>query len=95
MKLNSKQIQQTLTQFEAQVIPEDHPQVLQLKELFGDHTFFLANNGLNVVELKENIRAGTPTGTVVNLADWSDDGLSSLAPHDPEPTDVVVSLSEH
>jgi hypothetical protein len=96
MKLNSAQIQQTLTQFKAQVIPEDHPQVLELKELFGDHTFFLANNGLNVVELKENIRAGTPTGIVVNHASWSDPGLTNLAPHEPEPTEVVVSLeSEH
>jgi hypothetical protein len=95
MKLNSAQIQKTLTQFEALVVPEDHPQVLELKELFGDHTFFLANNGLNVVELKENIQAGTPTGMVVNLANWSDAG-SSLAPHEPEPTEVVVNLeSEH
>jgi hypothetical protein len=96
MKLNSAQIQQTLTQFEAQVIPEDHPQVPDLKELFGDHTFFLDNNGLNVIELKEDIQAGGPTGTVVNLANWSDAGLTSLAPHEPEPTEVVVMLSsEH
>jgi hypothetical protein len=92
MKLSPSQIQQALTQFEAQVIPEDHPQVMELKELFGDHTFFLANNGLNVVELKENIHAGAPTGI---LANWSDAG-SSLAPHEPEPTEVVVDLeSEH
>jgi hypothetical protein len=25
MKLNSAQVEQTLTQFEAQVIPDDHP----------------------------------------------------------------------
>ena len=96
MKLNSAQIQQTLTQFEAQVIPDNHPQVLELKELFGDHTFFLANNGLNVVELNENIRAGATTGMVVNLATWSDAGLTGLTPHEPEPTEVVVTLdSEH
>jgi hypothetical protein len=40
MKLNSAQLEQTLSQFEAQAIPEDHPMVPKLCELFGDHTFF-------------------------------------------------------
>ena len=42
MKLNPAQLEQTLTQFEAQVIPDDHPLVPKLHELFGDHTSFLA-----------------------------------------------------
>ncbi len=94
MKLNSTQVEQTLTQFEAQVIPEDHPLVPQLNELFGDHTFFLDNNGLNVVEPDEGSQAGAPAGmavnTVVNIANWSDAQLTSLTPHEPEPTEVVV-----
>ena len=48
MKLNSAQVEQALTQFEAQVIPDDHPLVPKLNELFGDHMFFLDSNGLNV-----------------------------------------------
>jgi hypothetical protein len=32
MKLNSAQVEQTLTQFEAQVIPDDHPLVPKLNE---------------------------------------------------------------
>jgi hypothetical protein len=92
MKLNSAQVEQTLTQFEAQVIPDDHPLVPKLNELFGDHTFFLDGNGLNVVELDESTHTGAPAGTVVNLANWSDAQLTSLAPHEPEPTDIVVIL---
>jgi hypothetical protein len=96
MKLNSAQVEQTLTQFEAQVIPEDHPLVPKLNELFGDHTFFLDGDGLNVVELIKSTHAGAPAGTVVNLANWSDAELTSLAPHEPEPTGVVVILeSKH
>jgi hypothetical protein len=90
MKLNSTQVEQTLTQFEAHVIPEDHPLVPKLNELFGDHTFFLDGKGLNVVEPNES--AGTPVGTVVNLANWSDAEWTSLMPHEPEPTEVVVIL---
>ena len=96
MKLNSAQVEQTLTQFEAQVIPDDHPIVPKLHELFGDHTFFLDSNGLSVVEPNESTQGGMPAGTVVNLASWRDPQLTSLVPHEPEPTEVVVILeSKH
>ena len=92
MKLNSDQVEYTLAQFEAQVIPEDHPLVPKLNELFGDHTFFLDGSGLNVVEPNESTEAGPPAGTVVNVANWSDAQLTSLTPHEPEPTELVVLL---
>ena len=96
MKLNSTQVEQTLTQFEAQVIPDNHPLVPKLNELFGDHTFFLDGNGLNVVEPNESTQAGAPAGIVVNLANWSDAQLTLLTPHEPEPTEVVIILgSKH
>jgi hypothetical protein len=92
MKLSSAQVEHTLSQFEAHVIPENHPLVQRLNELFGDHTFFLDGNGLNVVEPNEGAQAGVPAGTVVNLANWSDAEWTSLTPHEPEPTEVVVIL---
>jgi hypothetical protein len=92
MKLNSAQVERTLTQFEAQVIPDDHPLVSKLNELFGDHTFFLDRNGLNVIEPNESAGTAAPAGTVINLADWSDARLTSLVPHEPERTEVVVML---
>jgi hypothetical protein len=96
MKLNSAQVEQTLAQFEAVVIYDDHPLVPKLNELFGDHTFFLDGNGLNVVEPNESTGAGAPAGTVVNVASWTDAQLTTLTPHKPEPTEVVVILeSKH
>ena len=92
MKLNSAQLEQALSQFDAQAIPDDHPLVPKLNELFGDHTFFLDSNGLNVVEANESTNGGAPAGTVVNVASWSDAQLTSLMPHEPEPTEVVVIL---
>jgi len=41
MKLTSAQIERTLGQFEAEAIPDSHPALPRLNELFGDHTFFL------------------------------------------------------
>ena len=48
MKLTSAQIERTVGQFEGQAIPEDHPVVPQLNDLFGEHTFFLSSTGLNL-----------------------------------------------
>src|SRR5215475_8311059 len=71
-------------------LSDDHPLVQKLSELFGDHTFFLDSSGVNIVEPNESADASPPVGTVVNVANWSDSELTSLAPHAPEPTEVVV-----
>jgi hypothetical protein len=97
MKLSSAQVERALTQFQAQAIPENHPVLPQLNKLFGDHTFFLDSNGLNIVELTgEAAGERTQAGRVVNIANWSDATKSQLAPHEPEPTDAIVELgSKH
>jgi hypothetical protein len=93
MKLTSAQVDRTLSQFEAQALPDSHPMIPRLNELFGDHTFFLDSNGLNIVEpAGEGPRAGVQAGRVVNLANWSDANLTKLATHEPEPTDSIVEL---
>ena len=73
MKLNSTQVKQTLSQFQAEVLPDDHPAVAQLNNLFGEHTFFLDGGGLKVLE-----PAGAPDtteariGELVSLAELSE-----------------------
>jgi hypothetical protein len=89
MKLNSAQLQRTLGQFEARPIPDDHPLIPQLNDLFGEHTFFLDSHGLNIVE---PVEAAGLSGVVVNLASWSDDSQSGLEVHEPKATDVVITL---
>jgi hypothetical protein len=93
MKLTSTQVERTLSQFEAQPLSDSHPMVAQLSELFGDHTFFLDNNGLNIVEpAGEAPGAGVQAAMVVNVASWGDDTHTKLKPHEPEPTGAVVEL---
>jgi len=92
MKLSTALLERTLNQFDAQAIPENHPVVGQLNSLFGDHTFFLDANGLNIVEPTGATDSGSQMGQVVKLAGWSDDNRTSLAPHEPEPTEVVIVL---
>jgi hypothetical protein len=92
MKLNSAQVERALTQFEAQALPDDHPVVPQLASMFGDHTFFIDSGGLNVLEPAETSEPETPVGMIVNLAYWSDETLTKLSPHEPEPTGVMINL---
>ena len=94
MKLNSTQIEQTLTQFNARVIAEDNPTIAELNDLFGDHTFFLDARGLNVLELIQLPQMEPESGEVINIADWSDATLTKLRTHRPEPTGIVIRLKE-
>jgi hypothetical protein len=90
MKLNTPLIEQTLTQFQAQAIPEDHPVMPELSNLFGDHTFFIDNSGLHIVEPGGQKDSGEKTGKVVKLASWNDTTRTSLVPHEPEVTDEIM-----
>jgi hypothetical protein len=92
MKLSAARIERTLSQIDAQAIPENHPVMAQLNSLFGEHTFFLDSNGLNIVEPAEPTSAESLSGEVINLASWSEMNPTSLEPHEPEPTDVVITL---
>lgn len=92
MKMNSAQIERTLHQIQAEAIPKEHPMMPQLERLFGDHTYFLDGNGLNIVEPVGAEKDSDRRGVVVNLASWADENAESLQPHKPESTDTVVDL---
>jgi hypothetical protein len=96
MRLTSALIERTLSQFEAEAIPDSHPALSELNRLFGDHTFFLDSNGLNIVEPAQSPETRVQAGKVVNLANWNDADPPSLTLHEPESTDVVILLgSKH
>jgi len=100
MKLNSMQVQQTLSQIDAHVLPDDHPAATQLTSVFGDHTFFLDESGLKVLEPMDAPEMDAPemdvpetevqSGEIVSLADWTDATLTGLTPHEPAPTGTII-----
>lgn len=91
MKLTSIQVEETLSQIHAEAIPEDDPVISELSDLFGDHTFFIDDNGLNIVE---PIESGNDlqSAQLFNVADWRDANMTKLAAHEPEPTNVFVTF---
>jgi hypothetical protein len=92
MKLSSLQVERTLDQFQAQALPENHPSVPELNRVFGDHTFFLDESGLHIIEPATSEEEGIDAGQVVRLASWQDANRTRLAAHEPQPSDVVVEL---
>ena len=40
----------------------------------------------------EAVQAATQRAEVVNIANWSSGNPTTLEPHEPEPTDVIVTL---
>jgi hypothetical protein len=94
MKLNAAQLERTTTQLQAEPIPEDHPLIPQLNQMYGEHTYFLDSNGLNIVEpaAAELAPNTTGMGVVVNLANWTNSNPPKLEAHEPELTESMVAL---
>jgi hypothetical protein len=92
MRLTTPLIERTLTQFEAQPIPENHPSMPELSRTFGDHTFFIDGEGLHIVEPTVEADAANEACQVVKVASWQDASRTSLVAHPPEPTEVIVEL---
>ena len=92
MKLSTERVERTLDQLEAQAVPEDHPALSELNRVFGEHTFFLDQDGLHIVEPVLSTSAGPEAGQVIKIASWQDASRTQLAAHQPEPTELVVEL---
>ena len=96
MRLSAAQVEKAESQLHAEAIPENHPLIPKLNELFGDHTYFLDNRGLSVVEQAAQDSSMPGAGAkvvVVNLANWTDSDPPKLEAHEPELTDSTVTLS--
>ena len=89
MKLSEQQIQQVEGQTDAKAISEDHTAVAELESHFGEHTFFLDDDGLHVWECPSDSDAETSKLVGVRLATWSDEKRDTLVRHAPAPTKVI------
>ncbi len=92
MRLTAARVRHTLDQFDARALPVTHPAVPKLSELYGDHTFFLSDQGLSIVEPLDPSDKAPRIAKIVNLATWKDANRTSLATHNPIATDEIVTL---
>ncbi len=90
MRLNAVQLRKVEEQFGIEAIPEEDAVTSDLKEAFGDHTYFLDADGLNIVE--PNVFHESSIGNVVKVASWSSDDQTELLRHEPEVPPIAVDL---
>ena len=89
MRMNAALLERVEEQLGVEAVPEDNPSMGKLKEIFGDHTFFVDAGGLNIVE--RNPAPHDTIGTVIKLASWTEDH-TQLAVHEPQVLPVHVEL---
>lgn len=94
MKLSDLQIAATRESLGATPVPDDHPVMEQLREAFGEHTFFLDQGGLSVFVSPSEVppEAELTEPRLVMIAAWTDESRSQLGA--VEPVDRGVSLPE-
>lgn len=89
MKLDSAKRQKVEEQLSMKAVSEDHPSAPELKDALGDHTFFLDEKGLNIVE--PSTRSESSDGNLVKVASWTE-GRTALRVHEPQAQPVTVDL---
>jgi hypothetical protein len=90
MKLSTPWVDQTQDQFNILAVRENHPAVETLNQMFGEHTFFIGEDGLHIVEETSAVQREPEAHEVVKIAAWGDDEKTTLVPHGREPVGVVV-----
>ena len=98
MKLTSTQIAATRETIEANPLPDDHPVMGQLKEAFGEHTFFIDQNGLSVFvdqsEVPEQVELPEGDPRLVLIAAWTDESRQALGAVEPVDTGVTLPQAD-
>lgn len=103
MKLSSAQIAAVEQATGANPIPDEDPANAKLREAVGEHTFYVDQQGLLVLESPE--AAATPQETlqgtpdealeIVRVGRWVEGEQQQLALTPPERTGQVIDLAAH
>lgn len=95
MKLSSAQIAAVEQATGANPLPEEEPANAKLAEALGEHTFYVDQQGLVILESPE--AAATPEATleIVRVGRWVEGEEQQLALTPAERTGQVLDLSAH
>lgn len=92
MRLTSQQVAAVKQELGADALEEENPAMDSLRNLFGDHTFYVGEEGLLVFEEVDAVEPDDTRVQLVLVAAWTDDNKNALSPIDPQPTTIVVDL---
>ena len=91
MKLSTDQIAAAKAVLGADPLEEDHPAAPQLREAFGDKTFYVDTNGLLVFQETED--PGTEAELML-VAAWTGEDQNQLGVVEPVETGIKVDLGQ-
>lgn len=91
MKLSTDQIAAAKAVLGADPLEEEHPAAPQLREAFGDKTFYVDTNGLLVFQ--ETEEPGTEAQLML-VAAWTGEDQNQLGVVEPVETGIKVDLGE-
>ncbi len=93
MKLTDEQIAQIKDQLGADPVPADNPAMKMLAQHFGEHTFYVDEDGLHFFETLETEAASGPNDVrPVRIATWTDEKREALSPHEPVVGTTAVTI---
>lgn len=93
MKLTPEQVAAIKRKTGADPIENENPAMESLVSTFGDHTFYLFDDGLLVpAQVNDPDLEGDPIEFIC-LAQWASEAKDGLKPVDPEPTGFRIDLS--
>jgi len=102
MKLSTQQVAAVKQELGADPVDEANPAMETLRQAFGDHTFYLASDGLFVLEpadaadansAQEPAQQMSEPAHLVLVAAWTDENKNSLQPAPAQVSATVVDLA--
>lgn len=94
MKLTSEQITAVERVLGAGPIEDENPAMESLRNIFGDHTFYIGEEGLFSFEPDQEAQDGAADPIrLILIAGWTDENRNQLQPVEPQATNVVIDAS--
>lgn len=90
MKLALQQIERIREQTGMDPIPQTEAVIEVLRNHFGDHTFYLDEEGLRIWESISEEGSSSEKLQGYRIASWAGEAKDSLVPHDPAPVGMVI-----
>lgn len=94
MKISDQEIKEIHEKLGIHPLPEDYADLANLREVFGDQTFYMTADGLHIWEYAGVAGAEGQVMIALKVASWANEGKTNLSLHKPQLTDVTVKIDD-
>ena len=94
MKISEHEIKEIHEKLGIHPLPDDYTTLANLREVFGDQTFYMTADGLHIWEYADVAGAEGQVIIALKVASWANETKTDLSIHKPQLTDVTVKLND-